>query len=1197
MDTSVQDNYCILDHQAVMKHMHWSGKDDDAGEYSEEYGRVINSAEFAFRQFIERYLEPILESFTPRQIYVCHDGGTDYRKRLFPEYKAKREADKKECEIYDREKAKLHEMFKNFYKLLGVTQAGVKGVEADDLIGYLCQKLPGMKHVYTVDADLLQLVNEETAVFLKLEPYTDDMEYKGNDLGEFNSIAVNKSLVGDTSDGYKGIHGVGPNAWEKLVEDYGFDGMKELELAVSNNDRQPLIDAIEATGDKVLQKVLDNFDEWRRQYNLAALHPELCWKPRNKKLVKIDWYKRVPDADKFRALMHHCKVEDLIPVFEPFLPVSYMVDATTATPDFIAAIKEEIDKSPFVSWDYESDDPNKFENFAEANKGRIYVDMLSQDIVSMSMAFGANLESSIYVTVDHLDSDNVPLEVLKDLLVYADSKKLLVAQNAMFEITVTANKLGVVLDGMHDTMIMHCYTNEDGEHGLKRMSKNLLNYDQASYEETLDGASGMSQITAQQAFGYGIDDSVVTAHLYDLLKVQLHLEDMWDFYQENEVYPVNVLSHAYLEGTEVDWDELDDIHKEDMQTIESGMARVRELLESHCVEQGDVVLDHSGAEAYIEAERNFFVKSTKAKLRQKVEDGKADLGQLSDKEWVARELTKARTSWEAKLLGAVSYKPYSVEYVAPEFKPTVKQFNNLLEKLNIPVPIESVAKGRLTEWIAQVKGLDCTDIEAEPTNLTDEQSRFCRLLGEAAPQLSKRTGEQYDALIGFCEGYFAEDGKEVTDGDELSFGSPKQMQELYYCKLGLPIRLRGKTAKDSARRLAGAEGSPSTDDKAVKMALANDCEPGTWKAEVLDTLVKVKAAATRCGLYHVPYPLWKHPLDNKLHPGIRNCGTATRRPSGSNPNVLQVSKFGRMRGIVVPPKNYVVVAIDYAGQEIRILACQSNDPTMKSIYLPVKVVNGGTEPLTGDELAAWKEKDLHSMTASGIAKMSYEDYIAALEAGDEGCAKIRSKKAKGTNFGLAYGITPPGLSRNITVPESEAKALLDDAFNLYDRVLPWQEESGNFGRRNGYTLTAYGNRRHMSEDIFDKDRGVRSRMERQGANAEIQGTAADMLKIVLTRMWKERLIQNLRMVFFAPVYDEVVSFVHKDDVLEYWHSMRQIMSEATPPTHEVPQVPELSIGRTWRSPEELGRAPTDEEILAAVDRSINPEVSNEEKAA
>ena len=146
-------------------------------------------------------------------------------------------------------------------------------------------------------------------------------------------------------------------------------------------------------------------------------------------------------------------------------------------------------------------------------------------------------------------------------------------------------------------------------------------------------------------------------------------------------------------------------------------------------------------------------------------------------------------------------------------------------------------------------------------------------------------------------------------------------------------------------------------------------------------------------------------------------------------------------------------------------------------------------------------------------------------------------------------------------------------------------------KKNGFTQTAFGTKRHALPYLFSNNKGEVQRMLRQGVNATIQGCAAEMLKTILTKLYKEQHIFNLRMEFFAPIYDEIVSFVHKDDVLEYWKVLQRLMTEATPPGHVVPQVPELSIGGNWGNTVELGNNPSDEDVLKTVQLCIDREAA------
>lgn len=1163
------DTTILLDHKSVMKHSYYGARDQE-GVFSEHHGKLVATAEYAFASYIQRYIEPLLSEFSPRQIIVAHDMGRDYRTRLHPEYKFK-DPEAEKCPVETAEIDKLHRYLTEFFKRAGIMQVGVKGVEADDVIGYLSKGLKGTKLIYTVDADLLALVDEDTMVYLKGDPYTDQDWYQDTlPLGQYNCVSISKALLGDTSDNYPGIKGFGPAKWQELVDAVGYDGIKEIETAVETNDLEAIQDAQSVMQIKPLQMIIDQWDHFRLQWKLAKINPELCWKPQGKTLPKMLWTRRVANAEALRTLMYQTHCNDLYhEVMEPFMPVAYLLDKNTLTPEFIEAIKSEIDKSPFVAFDYEGFDENEFDCFRLNDPE--YVDVLSQKITGAVFTFGKNLESSVYVTVAHKGDTNVTLDVLVDLLMYTYQRKPLVAHNALFEITVTHTNTGITLEGLYDTQIMSSYADENSRAGLKYLSKSLLNYDQASYKETLEaaGASNMAELTPEQVFNYGVDDGVVTAYLFDFFQWVMQLESVVDFYTENERYTANTLHNAFYNGALIDQDLMAEIHEADLRTVEEGTELIRGILEAYCREE--VVTDTTGADLLIELEKPNQRALLKDKFSNDAKNGKCPTDDTA--RWIKSQVESALEQWEARIKAAIPYRPLVVEVIPPTFAPTPKQLSVVTTTLELP-PIEKDTQKYLSEWLAE----NTLDEEGGLKDLTDQQLHFCRLLGASVRDLKRREGPDYEALHAFCVGFF--EGKEKVSGDELNFGSPKQMQELLYCKLSLPLRLRTNPQAGSSRDRLGLSGSPGTDDKCIKMALANDCEgENEWKKTVLDMMLEVKAAQTRIGLYHTPYPNWVRPDDGKIHPSVRNCGTVTRRPAGGQPNILQVAKGEvregsglRMRSIFIPPDpDYVAVPIDFSGQELRIMACQTMDENLLSVYGVTKHPDGTYTHCEDDE------KDLHGMTASGILEIGYEEFIVVYSDPDHPdnvkYSKVRSKKAKGTNFGLSYGAGADTLSRNLTVPVEEADSLLSAAHATYPGIEIWQGNSARFAKKFGFTQTAFGTRRHMTDDIFSKEAGKRSRMERQGANFEIQGTAADMLKQVLTKMWRSGIFKELRVAFFAPIYDEVVSWVHKDDVWEYCVRMEEIMSAATPPGHIVPQVPEFSIGPDWGNVKELGRLP------------------------
>lgn len=1171
--------YNIVDFKAVVKHAFYSGTDPE-GLYCEKTDKDVNTWQFAAQRMLERYSDPWFEDGSPRNLLIAHDMGRDYRTKLFEGYKLKNVAEEDKSDVEAKQKAELEKWAKAFFAAIGATQIGVEGVEADDIIDWLCKGIKGPKQVFTVDADLLQEVDENTIVYLKMEPHVHGGEHHGV---PYALTSIAKSILGDTSDKYPGIKGIGPVKFQELLEAYGEDGILELRDVVESGDPTALDQAIEATGDKTLIKMRAAFGEWDTMWKLAKLHPELCWKPRGRKLVKPIIHKRIANPDRLNQLLTEAGADDFIELFDPMMPRFIAVDANN-WPELRDDLLEEIKQGDITAFDYETHDHDPNPNFIEASTGDGFVDMLSHRITGGAFTFGKHLENTVYFSIDHKDAANLPPSVIAEVLEFAGSHTQLVVQNALFEGIISQTNLNLKLKNIHDTRIMQRYYNENMEAGLKAMSKTYLNYDQKTYRETVGDKGGMADLTLEEVFGYGVDDGIVTGVLYDLLKLLLQVDQQWDFYCRWAVRPTEILQHSYINGVDVNWKLQKQVHANDILTLNDSQEKLRTLLEANVT--GEVT---AGCLSFIEEERDYIFKSNKRTLRDK--NGlKADELMQATREKVAQ--------WERKFKDACIYVPYCEEEVMPAFALTPKQLSPAAEALGL-APIEKVTKKALEEYLneygmigiddsdvpddaAQVAFLEalCTTYETGGFSLSALQKKL-----EAAWEADDGTAEKLERELETARAAVAKlrevaqkaagvEPKLIKSGDELSFGSPQQMQQLLYCKIGVPVRLRSKGALSKGRMTLGfRENGPATDEDAIRTALANDVEEGSWQEEALNLTLKAKNALTKISLYHNKYPLWLHHKDGKVHPSFTDAGTDTRRPTGSAPNMLQVSKKDKpMRQMFVPPsRDYVVVAIDYASQEIRLMACEANDPVMKSVYDPAD------------------EKDLHSMTGSGIAKLDYDAFINARE--DTGhklhpLVEAMRKKAKGVNFGLAYGAGASTLSRNLIVKQEEAQTLLEDALRLYKRIKPWQAETADFMDKHGFTLTAFGTKRHATDDLFNNDKGKRARQHRQGTNATIQGTAAEMLRIVLTKMAERELTEKLRMVFFAPIYDEVVSFVHKDDVVEYCTNMRDIMESATPPGHDVPQVPEFSIGATWGSVHELGRWPGEEVIQKAVERAL-----------
>lgn len=1188
-------HFNVIDYRSALKHAYYGCESKMLS--CEKTGRKYAEWHAAAPDLLTRYLLPILESEgSLRHTIVVHDMGNQFRKDIYPQYKgqaSKKDENKSPIEI---EQVKLLDTWaKLVFRHLGITQIGVNGVEADDVMAWIAQgveEAKGTVTIYTTDQDMLQLVSDAVAVHTmtsndKVHFGADGVYPEGHALQglPYRLTSFAKSITGDTSDNYPGVKGAGPTAVLKMLATFDVDGLDELATIVSRGDTKPLDEAIAANPDvKILTKLREQFGEWRTGWKLAILRPELCWKPRVKKIPKPVVDKRVPNAQRAFEQFVEVGADDLWnDHFLDLMPSPFAI-----TPENWGEMREDIlaslAESDIVAFDYESSDKTRLPGLRKASaRGQGFVDNYSQELAGASFQFGKHLENVIYIPVDHADvQNNLPMDVIAEILAHCQKKGVtLVAHNAYFEGIVTYRNLGMWLKNVRDTRIMQRVFDENSEAGLKFLSSEMLKYKQTGYQETIDGAkwweethgekaTAMCHLTLDEVFSYGADDSLVTGHLHDLLQFMLVLDRQWNFYQAYRVRPTEVLQRSYVDGVAMNWALQKRVHRRDLEMISEHMKALRELLEANV--DGNVT---AGAESLISAEREYVYKAALRKTDNK------DSAQATVQEWAK------------KIRAACQYTPFREEKVMPKFAFTEKQISAGLEGVGLPA-IERLSQRGWEDYMEQIGAVGFSS----EWKFTDEQMVVIKTLINAynadvpkLGELRKRTleseednPEQTAALIAAEEQFERTAGiiqcaakikpRSVSFGDELNVGSPQQMQQLLYCKIGAPVRLRAKTKPGKGRLALGiTESGPATDEQAVLTALANDYQGECWQREALGHLRLVKSASTRCSLYHDKYPLWRH-VDGRIHPYITDCGTDTRRPSGGAPNVLQVSKKDEeMRSMFIPPhRDYVCVAIDFNGQEIRLMANNANDPVMMSVYEP------------------GNEKDLHSMTGAGIANISYEVFQAAIRDENNEYHKQASKhrkKAKTVNFGMAYGSGAGTLSRNLIVPKEEAQTLLDKTMKLYSRIRPWQEETAKFMNDNGFTLTAFGSKRHATErELYSTDNGKSGRQHRQGTNFTIQGTAADMLAIVLTDIAESGILDRLRMSFFAPIYDEIVSWVHKDDVLEYCQIVGGFMEASTPPGHKVRQVPEYSIGPDWGRVHELKRDISPENVAKYVAMSL-----------
>ncbi len=354
-------------------------------------------------------------------------------------------------------------------------------------------------------------------------------------------------------------------------------------------------------------------------------------------------------------------------------------------------------------------------------------------------------------------------------------------------------------------------------------------------------------------------------------------------------------------------------------------------------------------------------------------------------------------------------------------------------------------------------------------------------------------------------------------GERFNLGSPKQIGEILFDKLGLQGGVKGKTG-------AYATGADVLEDLAA--------EGHDLAARVLDwrQIAKLKSTYTDTLQQHI------NPETGRVHTTYSISGAVTGRLSSNEPNLqnipIRTEEGRRIREAFVAPPGRRLVSLDYSQIELRILAHIADIPALKT---------------------AFREGiDIHAMTASEMFNVPL----------DQMTKDIRSR-AKAINFGVIYGISGFGLARNLRIPRADAQGFIDRYFERFPGIREYMDATVAFARRTGYVETLFG-RRINTPEINAK--GPTAGFARRAAiNAPIQGTAADVIRRAMIRM--PAAIRGVPATMLLQVHDELLFEVDEDAVEAVIPVIREVMEGAAEPAVQlsVPLTVEAGSGATWGS--------------------------------
>ena len=353
----------------------------------------------------------------------------------------------------------------------------------------------------------------------------------------------------------------------------------------------------------------------------------------------------------------------------------------------------------------------------------------------------------------------------------------------------------------------------------------------------------------------------------------------------------------------------------------------------------------------------------------------------------------------------------------------------------------------------------------------------------------------------------------VISGEEFNLDSPKQLLEILYEKLKLPILK--KTPK----------GQPSTNEETLQR-LSEEYElPGI----ILQyrTLAKLKSTYTD-SLIKI-----ENPLTKRIHTSYQQAVTSTGRLSSTEPNLqnipIRTAEGRRIREAFVPEKGNVLISADYSQIELRIMAHLSKDKNLTHAFN--------------------NNLDIHSATAAEVFGVNLEDVT-----------QDQRRSAKAINFGLMYGMSAFGLTRQLDIPRAEAQKYLDTYFERYTGVKDYIANTKAQAKEDMFVETIMGRRLYLNE--INAGNGLRRQAaERAAINAPLQGSAADIIKKAMIDIqdFLEKEMPKVKVIM--QVHDELIFEAPKENAEEVLSTMKGMMEKAV--KLDIPLIADAAIGDNW----------------------------------
>ena len=430
----------------------------------------------------------------------------------------------------------------------------------------------------------------------------------------------------------------------------------------------------------------------------------------------------------------------------------------------------------------------------------------------------------------------------------------------------------------------------------------------------------------------------------------------------------------------------------------------------------------------------------------------------------------------------------AAEYAAEDADVTMKLQQVLWEKLSKEPTLEKLFKEMELPLLGVLSRMERRGV------LIDSDALFLQS-NEIANRLSELEEQAY-----------------VLAGQPFNLASTKQLQEILFDKLGLPVIQ--KTPK----------GAPSTNEEVL--------EELAFSHELPKVLVEHRGLSKLKSTYTDKLPQMVNPQTGRVHTSYHQAVTATGRLSSSDPNLQNIpirnEEGRRIRQAFIAREGFTVVAADYSQIELRIMAHLSQDQGL---------INAFTQG-----------KDIHRSTAAEIFGVALDEVTSE-----------QRRNAKAINFGLIYGMSAFGLSRQLGIGRADAQSYMDLYFKRYPGVQTFMHDIREKAKAQGYVETLFGRRLYLP-DINSSNGMRRKAAERVAINAPMQGTAADIIKRAMIQL-DQKLQNDPDIAMIMQVHDELVFEVRSEKVAFYSELIKTHMESAADLV--VPLIVDVGQGTNW----------------------------------